>query len=545
MGIKHFFYWFKTEFRNHIKYVEPNEFPVKEVNIDNLMIDMNGIFHSSTQKIFQYGSHKQVKSFLQPLIPVSTDIQEVKVFEDICLNILTIFQRVLPKKAIILCVDGCAPLSKQNQQRQRRFKTAKEKNAFNSNCLTPGTVFMDRLTEYVRNFILQHIQEEWKDLEVIFSDEKVPGEGEHKLINYMREYGNPEDTFCIYGMDADLIMLALATHFPNFWILRENPFNNNFYYINIGRVRIQLAEKMKWDDTESNFNPEWAINDFVFMCFTVGNDFLPHVPSLEIIQGGVVFMIEVYKKTCKQYGHLTKKIEDDILIQKPAVKNFFLIISESDKSILEKKLLEKHTFFPDKLLEKHSSLSQKPPFKYALDISEYKKEYYSTKFSTNIKQICHEYIEGMQWVLSYYTKGVPDWKWCFKHHYAPFAKEIANHIDDFVYTPKKNTQPSTPFQQLLCVLPPSSFSLLPNPLGLLLKDSMSPLKPFCTEHFEIDLSGKKQEWEGIVLLPMVNFDIVEKEYENYKDSVDKIDKKRDVIGKTHMYCNEKIRDICI
>jgi 5'-3' exoribonuclease 1 len=485
-----------------------------------------------------------------PVISISIESKEEKVFEDICSNIMTIYRRVQPKKRLILCIDGCAPLSKQNQQRQRRFRASKEKNAFDSNCLTPGTLFMDRLTEYVKQFIIKQIQKEWKDLEIVFSNEKVPGEGEHKLINYLRDFGNPEETFCIFGMDADLIMLALGlTQFPNFWILRENPANDNFYYIDIGSIRMKLAELMRWQNTDENFDPQTAINDFVFMCFTVGNDFLPHVPSLEIIQGGVVFMFDVYKKNGQIHGHLTEKINNKtVLFRSRSVKHFFLMISEFDKSILEKKLLEKDKFFPDTLLEKHAKKCTNG--KYSLDMKRYKTEYYSTKCQkrTNpeIKTFCHEYLEGMQWVLSYYTKGVPDWKWCFRHHYAPFAEEISNYIDDFVHVPiKKNSVPSTPFQQLLSVLPPSSFSLIPNPLGLLLTDSMSPLKSFCPETFDVDVSGKRQDWEGIVILPMVKFDIIEKSYNEYIDCVDESDRKRDVPDTSYIFSCKETRTIDI
>jgi 5'-3' exonuclease len=213
---------------------------------------------------------------------------------------------------------------------------------------------------------------------------------------------------------------------------------------------------------------------------------------------------------------------------------FLGTISQYDKGILEDKLLHKHQFFPDLMLEKNATINDG---KYTVDIDGLRKDYYKDSFDEGIeiKQLCHQYFEGMQWVLSYYTRGVPDWKWCFKHHYAPFAHELAVHITDFEFPQKRITEPTTPFQQLLSVLPPKSSSLIPIPLSQLLYDSRSEIKKFCPDEFKVDVSGKRRAWEGIVLLPMVDFSVIEKEYNKHIDKVCKKDLIRNVVSPSYIY----------
>ena len=543
MGIKHFFYWFKTNFnKNMVSLGKRQNFTTERIQVDNLMIDLNGLFHSSTQKVYQYGDHKPKGRFIRRRRENKTQ-QRLKVFEDICHNIETLLITVNPKKSLILCVDGPAPISKQNQQRQRRFRSAFEKEPeefkkFDSNCITPGTQFMDYLTKYIDWYIRQNISTNpmWKRLKVVFSNEKVPGEGEHKIINYIRLYGNLNDSFCIHGLDADLIMLALGTHVSKFWILRDDlyDYKNNYFAIDIGQTRKDLAELLRWGENGVEFDAKTSINDFIFLCFMVGNDFLPHIPSLEIIEGGIDDMIAVYQTVGERHGHLTMERKDDVVFNPTVVEAFFSTISKYDKKILEDKLTKKHKFFRDELLEKHSTPIGR---KYELDIEAYRREYYETLFDRKVDQkaLCHQYLSGLQWVLSYYTRGVPDWTWCFKHHYAPFAHELATHTSDFKYRRRHTTQAATPFQQLLSVLPPQSHALLPHPLSSLFTNPNSGILKYCPEKLEVDLSGKRQEWEGIVLLPLINFNVVKSEYFKQIAGVSPRDLRLNKVGKSHIY----------
>lgn len=543
MGITRFFGFFKARFSENITNMAKGQtFADVKITVDNLMIDMNGVFHNSAQKIYEYGNFKPPQRLMarpKQRKHINHRKQQDLLFQDVCKTVEDIFHLVNPKKRLILCVDGPAPLAKQQQQRQRRFRSAKERDEnspFDTCSITPGTKFMDYLTKYIDWYIRKRISEDekWQSIEVIFSNEKAPGEGEHSIINYIRYYGEQDDSYCIHGLDADLIMLALATHRPKFYILREDLYDksNEFFAINIGEVRKQLVEVMRWEGAE--FNPEFAVNDFVFLCFMVGNDFLPHIPSIEIIEGGIDVMIDVYKNVCEGYGHITKKINNNIVFVKRPMEAFLGTISQYEKGMLEEKMNRKDSYFPDLLLEKHSEFVKDT---YQIDIGEYREEYFSQHFPSEVTEeyICHQYLEGMQWVLSYYTRGVPNWKWYFPYHYSPFAHNLVKHIQSFRFPHYGRTTPNSPYQQLLSVLPPKSANLLPEPLCSLLTDESSPLKPYCPDNFAVDISGKKQEWEGISLVPFVDQDIVNKAYFNYLDKVDRRDLRRNITGRSFVY----------
>ena len=212
MGVKHFFIWLRKNFPDTLQVIKQSEtFHDHDISIDNLCLDMNGIFHTCAQKVYQYGAFEKKSLLRKPQYKKGIRWQ-IQLFEEVCESIERYRKLVNPKKRILLCVDGVAGRAKMNQQRQRRFRSDKLQNCdFDTASITPGTRFMDNLSRYIEWYCRVMISNspDWEGIEIIYSGDKVPGEGEHKIINYIRHNDNDSESYCIHGLDADLIMLSL------------------------------------------------------------------------------------------------------------------------------------------------------------------------------------------------------------------------------------------------------------------------------------------------------------------------------------------------
>ena len=185
---------------------------------------------------------------------------------------------------------------------------------------------MTRLTRQLKYFINKKISEDidWQGVEIVLSGHEVPGEGEHKIMEYIRlakaqpEY-DANIRHCLYGLDADLIMLGLLSHDPHFCLLREEVTfgratskkskeleHQNFYLMHLCIVReyleLEFQELKDPSVLEFLFDMERVIDDFILMAFFVGNDFLPNLPNLHINEGALALMFKVYKSVLPKAG---------------------------------------------------------------------------------------------------------------------------------------------------------------------------------------------------------------------------------------------------
>nr|CAD7397262.1 unnamed protein product [Timema poppensis] len=575
MGVPKFFRWISERYPCLSELVREYQIP----EFDNLYLDMNGIIHMCSHPN-DFDPHFR--------------ISEEKIFRDIFHYIEILIRMIQPQKLFFMAIDGVAPRAKMNQQRGRRFRSAKEaevlekqalskgealpkEERFDSNCITPGTVFMARLHEQLKYFVAHKITTDsmWQKCKVILSGHETPGEGEHKIMDYIRfmksqpDY-DPNTRHCLYGLDADLIMLGLCTHEPHFSLLREEvkfgknqkristPEETTFFLLHLSLLREYLElefdalkEKLKFP-----FDIEKIIDDWVFMGFLVGNDFIPHLPEMHIHEGALPILYKTYISVMPQMdgyinegGTLNLKRFEKYMESLSSFDLEQFQETNADLKYFEGKTgrrpneKERHSYKkqikenganpspPETSLEKlvreskelidTSSLSSNSDSTDSEDdrdddgmlmdeFSQHKRNYYMNKLEYEkvngevLRSQAEGYVRAIQWNLNYYYNGVCSWSWYYPHNYAPYISDIKNFAD--LKLEFDLAKPFRPFEQLLAVLPAASKKLLPEPYQDLMVNADSPIISYYPTDFKTDLNGKKQEWEAVVIIPFIEED---------------------------------------
>ena len=576
-----------------------------------------------------------------------------------------LFGKIKPKKLFFMAIDGVAPRAKMNQQRARRFRTAwdaekaREKaiaegkempkeEPFDSNCITPGTEFMAKLSLQLRYFINKKVSEdvEWQQPEIVLSGHEVPGEGEHKIMEYIRNARaqpnyNDNIRHCLYGLDADLIMLGLLSHDPHFCLLREEVTfgrprkgentakkgleHQNFYLMHLCIVReyleLEFQELKKEGAMSFPFDMEKVIDDFILMAFFVGNDFLPNLPRLHINEGALAAMFRIYKEVLprcdgyineggtvniKRLGLLIeelgkqehrffetemqdqkwfrakKMLEEDETERAKATAKGKLVVTTNQKALWKQSIrkfikdrktptldlgaglkAEERKFVQDfadaahiqwatkeddeghrhlilslpqtdeeeeedeeaqsavlRIIKKYDNAqvvdltsadaAAAVEEKYKQKFQEWKDSYYYEKFEDwtpqnkeeELRKLAENYVQGLQWVLYYYYRGIQSWPWFYRYHYAPMISDVMKGLNaDLNF---KMGQPFKPYEQLMGVLPDRSKTIVPKVYWDLMTDPKSPIIDFYPREFELDMNGKKMDWEAVVKIPFID-----------------------------------------
>ena len=272
------------------------------------------------------------------------------------------------------------------------------------------------------------------------------------------------------------------------------------------------------------YSDDRRIHDYVFLCFFLGNDFLPHFPDMNIRTHGIQGLLDIYRKCIGNYS-------DRFLINNNKIqwRNVSIFVNEIAKC--EHELLLNEYFVRDKF-DKRQLLETTPQEKDDIVNSvpiiyrqkekyicpqepEWEKRYYKclfdfTKNSENLKKVCINYLEGLEWVYKYYSNDCPHWRWKYNYNYPPLFSDLSKYIPhfetDFIVPNKKSNIPFSKMAQLSYVLPSSNLELLPNKIYMFLKNNYSELYP---EKYEFEWSFCRYFWEAHPLLPDIPISLLE------------------------------------
>lgn len=408
MGIPSYFSYI---IKNHSNIIQSQKIHYQlGTQFGSLFIDSNSIVYDVYNRLKSKGAILKFGTVANELI-ITGVIEQIKEYIKI----------VNPNNVLFITFDGVAPFPKIEQQRQRRCKsymtavyTARIKgepftvgNDWNTVQITPGTPFMKELTSAIKATFnnMEHIYGVSK---IVVSAADVPGEGEHKIFEYIRNHKFANESIVVYGLDSDLIMLSLlhvnrcsqifimkeALEFSNVKRSENDSMKKEIWFLHIKEfarlLTSMLSERVNLVDGISYK----SICDYILLCFFLGNDFLPHIASLKITSGGIEVLIHAYLKI-KMY-----LIQDNGSVNMIALKKLAIELSKDEANredaMIKKRYDMLHTVKRDMtLLENKLWMLERV----GLFIGLPKREL-SSDMSTYLKVYCE--------LFRYYTEGKYD-----------------------------------------------------------------------------------------------------------------------------------------
>ena len=291
-------------------------------------------------------------------------------------------------KQLYIAFDGLVPYAKMVQQRYRRMRQG-ESGEFDKHQISPGTPFMRDLADAVR-FLFP---------DAIVSDTLEPGEGEHKMFRWFRTLP-PNQRICIYGLDADLVVIALAqSHLGHISLLRESDEQ--------GATTLSIDGLAKVLPVDKDIYIKMCV-----MCF--GNDFMPNLAMFSLRENG-------YSRAL-----------------------YYALRNDADKD--ERKLLMK--------LSKGENRHVLAPDAHALEA---RMAVHLMDGVLNWEPVCFAFWKTYAWTYHYFTTSeVLDWEWVYPYPEAPLLQTLEDYTRPTEFTWDHPTPTMTVVDQLQFILPDSS-----------------------------------------------------------------------------------------
>ena len=242
-------------------------------------------------------------------------------------------------------------------------------------------------------------------------------------------------------------------------------------------------------------NDETILNDYLFICFYIGNDFIIPSPSINIRYNGLEILLETYIHLQDKYHGKFYLINDKKKINMKHFISFITKLSEKERDnihhILKIRNNQSNKYqkqYPKKdvkIIEEfidmkidpsddslknyknHSPIIIRKDEEKIFKTSEnyYLYHFYDTFTNNpsfkeilkkNIHDLCIEYLKSILWTTEYYLNECIDWKWYYPYHFAPLFNDlytIANQLSDNDLFMECEKKAYTPEEQLKIVLP--------------------------------------------------------------------------------------------
>lgn len=499
MGVPGFYYKLKSiSSRNRIEIETESE----GIEISHLLVDANSFIYTSAQQV------KRIENYNK----LSKEEIEAKIIENVIDIYIGLVKKIKPKKSVYIAIDGVCPLAKVKQQRTRRYKryydlmrenesreicNEKANKEWNTISITPGTEFMKKLDKEIVNKITEYNKEH--EIKIEYTSYKDEGEGEHKIMEYIKKKNiSKDEKILITGLDTDLIFLTLTLKDQTVYLLREIRYLNAaskeatgeyldkelvgnkdlvYRYVDMSKVIESIKEMLTRDSKKKITYRE--IDDFIFLCFTIGNDFIPHIPNIEINDRGLEDILKSYNKV-SEWMKMNLIDREKLTINHAMLLNIIKSLKHVDDELFDnrnnyKYLLDKKRGICKRRLYDYRSMNSNTKCarinwdmeKYRLEnlymynkediyeyvsgmktvdemiekidkeytkFDEYRYDYYNRIYEGTeqykvIEDICKEYLKGLKFVMLYYFDKIPSWRWYYKYQLSPFITDLDQYLE--------------------------------------------------------------------------------------------------------------------
>ena len=302
----------------------------------------------------------------------------------------------------------------------------------NCTLFLPGTLFMQTLQRRIRSLATLNLLTK-SSLRIELSDSNQLGEGCVKIMRNVRE--NQHSSVVTCGLDSELTILCMSVYRPDIVMCEQNEHGTCFYKP-VQRLDMFLTDHGQTPDIQRRC-------DALLLCMFTGNDFVRPFECTRRCNNGWSNLITAYTAHARGLIDITRMAID----------------FESMLSFMQR-------------LDTHTSIS--------VDAC-----------CDNTDTACDAYLMSVQWCWDYHTHGVVSWGESFFHPTLPNIKQLPK---EWTRPPTSvdQTQPISPFAQMMYLLPSEHLHVLPDCMQHGCQGEFDKVKSRCDQYIPLCTPSERE-----------------------------------------------------